>query len=67
MRSKTVGSDTMSTITSEKLPTYIELLKNYPDLKHVTQDGAVQYFLTEHRTEGKTWLEHGCIIFSQFI
>jgi superfamily II DNA or RNA helicase len=28
--------------------------------------GAVRYFLTEHRTEGKTWLEHGCIVFSQY-
>ena len=27
---------------------------------------AVDYFLTQHRTEGKTWLEHGCIIFSQY-
>ena len=27
---------------------------------------AVRYFLTEHRTEGKTWLEHGCIVFSQY-
>jgi superfamily II DNA or RNA helicase len=27
---------------------------------------AVSYFLNEHRTEGKTWLEHGCIIFSQY-
>jgi superfamily II DNA or RNA helicase len=27
---------------------------------------AVQYFLGEHRSEGKTWLEHGCIIFSQY-
>lgn len=27
---------------------------------------AVTYFLTDHRTEGKTWLEHGCIIFSQY-
>jgi superfamily II DNA or RNA helicase len=27
---------------------------------------AVKYFLLEHRTEGKTWLEHGCIIFSQY-
>jgi hypothetical protein len=27
---------------------------------------AVQYFLTEHKTEGKTWLQHGCIIFSQY-
>jgi ERCC4-related helicase len=27
---------------------------------------AVRYFLTEHRTEDKTWLEHGCIVFSQY-
>ncbi len=30
------------------------------------KNAAVKYFLTEHRTEGKTWLEHGCIIFSQY-
>ncbi len=28
--------------------------------------GAVKWFLTEHRTEGKTWLEHGSIVFSQY-
>ena len=27
---------------------------------------GVQHFLTEHRTGGKTWLEYGCIIFSQY-
>jgi superfamily II DNA or RNA helicase len=27
---------------------------------------AVRYFLTDHRTSGKTWLEHGCIVFSQY-
>lgn len=27
---------------------------------------AVRHFLTEHRTDGKTWLEHGCIVFSQY-
>lgn len=27
---------------------------------------AVRHFLSEHRTEGKTWLEHGCIVFSQY-
>lgn len=27
---------------------------------------AVKYFLTEYRTDGKTWLEHGCIVFSQY-
>ena len=33
---------------------------------HDPKLAAVRYFLTEHRTEGKTWLEHGCIIFSQY-
>jgi ERCC4-related helicase len=27
---------------------------------------AVKYFLLEHRTDKKTWLEHGCIVFSQY-
>lgn len=27
---------------------------------------TVRWFLTEFRTDGKTWLEHGCIIFSQY-
>ena len=27
---------------------------------------AVKYFLTEHPGEGQTWLDHGCIIFSQY-
>jgi superfamily II DNA or RNA helicase/DNA-binding Lrp family transcriptional regulator len=27
---------------------------------------AVLHFLTDQRTEGKTWLEHGCIVFSQY-
>ncbi len=27
---------------------------------------AVHHFLTDYRSEGKTWLEHGCIIFSQY-
>lgn len=27
---------------------------------------TVKHFLTEHRVEGKTWLELGCIVFSQY-
>ena len=27
---------------------------------------AVLYFLDEHPSKGKTWLDHGCIIFSQY-
>jgi len=27
---------------------------------------AVEFFLTKHLSEGKTWQEHGCIVFSQY-
>ena len=27
---------------------------------------TLKWFLTEFRTDGKTWMEHGCIIFSQY-
>jgi len=27
---------------------------------------AVRHFLTEYRSDGRTWLEHGCIVFSQY-
>jgi len=27
---------------------------------------TLKWFLTEFRTDGKTWLEHGCIIFTQY-
>ena len=27
---------------------------------------TVKWFLSEYKTDGKTWLEHGCIIFSQY-
>ena len=27
---------------------------------------TVKWFLTEFKTDGKTWLEHGCIVFSQY-
>ena len=33
---------------------------------HDPKLAAVRYFLTEHRTDNRTWLEHGCIIFSQY-
>ena len=33
---------------------------------HDPKVAAVRYFLSEHRTDGKNWLEHGCIIFSQY-
>lgn len=27
---------------------------------------TIKWFLTEFKTDGKTWIEHGCIIFSQY-
>lgn len=27
---------------------------------------AVRFFLTEQHSEGKSWIEHGCIVFSQY-
>ncbi len=27
---------------------------------------AARYFLTSHRVDNRTWLEHGCILFSQY-
>jgi len=27
---------------------------------------AIRHFLTVHKTEGRTWLEQGCIVFSQY-
>ncbi|MEY4244261.1 MAG: hypothetical protein RLZZ245_1846 [Verrucomicrobiota bacterium] len=33
---------------------------------HDPKLAAVRYFLSEHRADGKTWLEHGCIVFSQY-
>ena len=33
---------------------------------HDPKVDAVRHFLTVDRTEGKTWLEHGCIVFSQY-
>lgn len=33
---------------------------------HDPKLSAVRFFLTKHRTDGKTWLEHGCIVFSQY-
>lgn len=60
-------NDTLGSLTSEEaahLHTIVEELSRSeardPKLK------AVQYFLTQHRTDNKTWLEHGCIVFSQY-
>ena len=59
--------DALSGLTPEEaghLRTIVEELSR-PEARD-PKVGAVRYFLTEHRTEGKTWLEHGCIVFSQY-
>jgi superfamily II DNA or RNA helicase len=59
--------DTLTALTSEEagfLRTMVEELSR-PEARD-PKLAAVRYFLTEHRTEGKTWLEHGCITFSQY-
>ena len=59
--------DVLSVLTSEEagcLKIIVEELSR-PEA-HDPKTATVRYFLTEHRTEGKVWLEHGCIIFSQY-
>jgi ERCC4-related helicase len=59
--------EALSALTSEEtghLRTIVEELSR-PEARD-PKLAAVRYFLTEHRTEGKTWLEHGCIVFSQY-
>ena len=63
----TLLEDALSALTLEEaghLRTIVEELSR-PEARD-PKLAAVRYFLTEHRTEGKTWLEHGCIVFSQY-
>jgi superfamily II DNA or RNA helicase len=60
-------ADTLAGLTSDEagyLRTIIEELSR-PEARD-PKLAAVRYFLAEHHTEGKTWLEHGCITFSQY-
>mgnify|MGYP001768634874 CR=1 FL=1 len=60
-------SDSLSMLTSDEaayLQTIVEELSR-PEA-HDPKLDAILYFLNNHHTEGKTWLEHGCIIFSQY-
>ena len=59
--------ETLSALTSNEaahLRTIVEELSR-PEARD-PKLAAVRYFLTEHRSDGKTWLEHGCIVFSQY-
>ncbi|MFZ2089293.1 MAG: phospholipase D-like domain-containing anti-phage protein [Desulfobaccales bacterium] len=60
-------AEALSALTSDEaahLRTIVEELSR-PEARD-PKLAAVRHFLTEQRTEGKTWLEHGCIIFSQY-
>ncbi len=60
-------AEALSVLTSEEagqLRTIVQELSR-PEARD-PKVAAVRYFLTEHRTEDKTWLEHGCIVFSQY-
>lgn len=60
-------ADTLADLTAEEaqhLRIIVEELSR-PEARD-PKLAAVRYFLTSHRSEGKTWLEHGCIIFSQY-
>jgi superfamily II DNA or RNA helicase len=60
-------NDALSSLTSEEamhLHTIVEELSR-PEARD-PKLAAVRYFLTQHRTDDRTWLEHGCIIFSQY-
>lgn len=62
-----VMREEMQSITVEEvayLKTIVEELSR-PEARD-PKISAVKYFLNDHRCEGKTWLEHGCIIFSQY-
>ncbi|MDM0068787.1 phospholipase D-like domain-containing anti-phage protein [Variovorax sp. J31P207] len=60
-------ADALSVLTPEEaghLQTIVQELTR-PEARD-PKLAAVKYFLCEHRTEGRTWLEHGCIVFSQY-
>ena len=59
--------DVLSSLTADEagyLRTIVQELSR-PEARD-PKVAAVKYFLTEHRNDGRTWLEHGCIVFSQY-
>jgi len=62
-----VMQDALDALTQEEasyLRTIVEELSR-PEARD-PKLAAVRHFLTQQHSEGKTWLEHGCIIFSQY-
>lgn len=57
----------LSEMTLEEVKCLQEIVRQLSRSEAVDSKlNTVKWFLTEFRTEGKTWLEHGCIIFSQY-
>lgn len=57
----------LSEMTLEEVKCLQEIVRQLSRTEAVDSKlNTVKWFLTEFRTEGKTWLEHGCIIFSQY-
>ncbi|MEE4359115.1 MAG: phospholipase D-like domain-containing anti-phage protein [Desulfococcaceae bacterium] len=63
--------DSVEHILSQMTPEEVACLREIenqlsrPEARDSKLD-TVKWFLHEFRTDGKTWLEHGCIIFSQY-
>lgn len=60
-------SEALSALTAEEAG-YLHVIVNELSRPEARDPklAAVLYFLTDHRTDGRTWLEHGCIVFSQY-
>ena len=57
----------LSEMTSEEISCLKEIITQLSRPEAVDSKlNTVKWFLTDFKTEGKTWLEHGCIIFSQY-
>lgn len=53
-------------VTAEERVFLERIIENLSRAEQDPKLEAVLYFLTKYPTEGKTWLEHGCIVFSQY-
>ncbi|MGD7035154.1 phospholipase D-like domain-containing anti-phage protein [Methylotuvimicrobium buryatense] len=65
------NAETVETLLSNMSPNEVDCLREIESQlsRPEAVDSKLQtvkWFLTEFRTDGKTWLEHGCIIFSQY-
>lgn len=63
----TLIAETVSSLTLEEI-SYLKIIVEELSRAEARDPklSAVLYFLTEYLTDGKTWLEHGCIVFTQY-